>query len=72
MTPEPMATRPLAPKAIPITNEITNELSKLNSGLFALSLRQAGILAAIMSSKAHEVTAKISIIDNNILYPNHC
>jgi hypothetical protein len=61
-----MATRPLAPNAIPITNEITNELSKLNSGLFALSLRQAGILEAIMSSRAHEVTARISIIDNNI------
>jgi hypothetical protein len=56
----------LAPNAIPITNEITNELSKLNSGLFALSLRQAGILEAIMSSRAHEVTARISIIDNNI------
>jgi hypothetical protein len=38
----------------------------LNSGLFADSLRQAGTLAAIISSRAHEVIAKISIMVNNI------
>lgn len=69
MTPAPMATRPLAPNAIPVMNEIKRELSKLNSGYLAESFRQAGTLDAIISSNAAEVTANTNIIENNIINP---
>jgi hypothetical protein len=61
--------RPAAPNAIPIIYEINNEFNKLNNGLLAESLRQAGTLEAIINSKRVEVTARISIIDRSIIYP---
>jgi hypothetical protein len=45
---------------------MNKEFNKLNSGLLADSLRQAGTLAAIINSRTDEVTAKISIIVNSI------
>jgi hypothetical protein len=62
-----MATRPAAPNAIPITNEINNEFNKLNKGLLADSLRHAGTLDAIINSKRVEVTARINIIESSII-----
>jgi hypothetical protein len=47
---------------------MARELIRLNSGDLADSLRHAGILAASISSNAHEVTAKISIIDRSIVF----
>jgi len=44
---------------------MNNEFNKLNIGLLALSLRQAGTLAAIINSNRVEVTARISIIESN-------
>jgi hypothetical protein len=48
---------------------MNNEFNKLNNGLLAESLRQAGTLEAIINSKRVEVTARISIIDRSIIYP---
>jgi hypothetical protein len=48
---------------------MNNEFNKLNNGLLAESLRQAGILEAIINSKRVEVTARMIIIDRSIIYP---
>jgi hypothetical protein len=45
---------------------MAREFKRLNNGDLADSLRHAGILAAIMSSRAHDVIAKIIIIDRSI------
>jgi hypothetical protein len=54
---------------MPIIYEMNNEFNKLNNGLLAESLRQAGILEAIINSKRVEVTARMIIIDRSIIYP---
>jgi hypothetical protein len=48
-------------------NEISKEFSRLNRGLLADKRRQAGTLAAIINSRAHEVIAKMIIMVNSIL-----
>jgi len=66
MTPAPIATRPAAPNAMPIINDRNNEFIRLNSGYLPDNCRQIGTLAAIMSSRAHEVTASTNIIEKSI------
>jgi hypothetical protein len=62
-----MAMRPAAPNAIPMRYERSNEFNRLKSGLLAESLRQAGILDAIINSKAVEVIASRNTIVSILL-----
>jgi hypothetical protein len=47
---------------------MNNEFNKLNNGDLADNLRQGGTLLAIINSRAHEVIARIIIIDKSILF----
>jgi hypothetical protein len=62
ITPALIAMRPAAPKATPMRYEINKEFNRLNSGLLAESLRQAGTLDAIINSRAVDVIASNTTI----------
>jgi len=66
ITPAPMAIRPWAPNAMPITNDNSNDIIILALEYLAQSVLQGLILAASVISKALEATANVNIMLKSI------